>query len=143
VGKDCQPAVENGAVLVQAAYGLDPGYVDEGGQEAVLQVAGGVALACEADDGLGKEPASVRAELAVFDEWVKCLDRGNGQFGLSAPAEGKAGIAWGPNSREAGLQRVEQFPPRGRSARWPVGGAAVRVEDLDVTVAGRELPVGA
>ncbi|MGI5458572.1 hypothetical protein ACQEWB_36475 [Streptomyces sp. CA-249302] len=50
LGTDCQPAIENYAVLVQAAYGLDPGHVDEGGQEAVLQVAGSVALACEADD---------------------------------------------------------------------------------------------
>ena len=74
-------------------------------------MAGGVALAREADHWLGKEPASVRAELTVFEEWVKCLYRGDGQFGLPPPAEGKAGIARGPNLRETSLQGVEQLPP--------------------------------
>src|SRR5690606_32638744 len=48
LGKDCQPAVKDRAVFVQFPYALYAGDVDEGSQEAVLQMPRSVALAREA-----------------------------------------------------------------------------------------------
>ena len=59
MGQHGEPAVEDRAELSQIRDGLDAGDVDEGCQEAFAQVAVGIALAGETDDGLGKVAASV------------------------------------------------------------------------------------
>ncbi|GAA3091181.1 hypothetical protein GCM10020254_40180 [Streptomyces goshikiensis] len=99
-------------------------------------------MACEADDWLGEESTPIGVGLALLEEGVEGLDRGDGELGLSAPSEGKAGVTRGAVAREAVLQTVQQLAPRGWSTRRAVGGASERVLDLDAGAVGGELPVG-
>ncbi|MEV7334619.1 hypothetical protein [Streptomyces sp. NPDC094014] len=141
LGEDRKPAVENRAVRVKSSYGLDAGDVDEGGQEAVAEVAGGIAFTGEADNRLGEEASAVRLGSSILEERVEGLDRRDGQYCVAPPAERETVVAWSSDVGEGGLQAAEEFPPRGRPTWRAVRGASPLVSDVDVRAVDGELPL--